>query len=90
MARDVDTLVLAMHALLCPLMFELDPICPPILFNDEVRVIKIIVFLKCYVSYHLIKQASMYRRTVHRGCLVGSQFKIMIDARLLLQYSLDS
>ena len=38
MARDVDTLVLAMRTALCPMMFELDPICPPMPFNDEVAI----------------------------------------------------
>ncbi|KAL4222894.1 hypothetical protein ACF0H5_018934 [Mactra antiquata] len=36
MARDVDTLVEAMKAVLCPFMFELDPEIPPIPFNTEV------------------------------------------------------
>nr|XP_026691817.1 fatty-acid amide hydrolase 1-like [Ciona intestinalis] len=36
LATDVDTLVLAMRAILCPLMFELDRTVPPIPFNDEV------------------------------------------------------
>ena len=37
MARDVDTLVTAMKALLVPLMFQLDRAVPPITFRDEVR-----------------------------------------------------
>ena len=36
MARDVDTLVLAMRALLCEKMFELDPYVPRMKFNEEV------------------------------------------------------
>ncbi|XP_053325142.1 vitamin D3 hydroxylase-associated protein-like [Spea bombifrons] len=36
MARDVDSLVLCMKALLCDEMFKLDPNVPPIPFNDEV------------------------------------------------------
>ncbi|KAG8545752.1 hypothetical protein GDO81_020379 [Engystomops pustulosus] len=35
-ARDVDSLVVAMRALLCDDMFQLDPTVPPIPFNDEV------------------------------------------------------
>ncbi|XP_066454143.1 fatty-acid amide hydrolase 1 isoform X1 [Eleutherodactylus coqui] len=35
-ARDVDTLVTAMRALLCDDMFHLDPTVPPIPFNDKV------------------------------------------------------
>ncbi|XP_078527801.1 vitamin D3 hydroxylase-associated protein-like [Lissotriton helveticus] len=36
MARDVDSLVLCMRALLCEDMFRLDPTVPPIPFNEEV------------------------------------------------------
>ncbi|KAJ1169868.1 hypothetical protein NDU88_001756 [Pleurodeles waltl] len=36
MARDVDSLVLCMRALLCDEMFRLDPTVPPIPFNEEV------------------------------------------------------
>uniref|UniRef100_H2Z7Q9 Amidase domain-containing protein n=1 Tax=Ciona savignyi TaxID=51511 RepID=H2Z7Q9_CIOSA len=35
MAPNVDTLVLAMRALACPLMFELDQNLPPLPFNEE-------------------------------------------------------
>ncbi|XP_015277432.1 PREDICTED: vitamin D3 hydroxylase-associated protein-like [Gekko japonicus] len=35
MARDVDSLVLCMKALLCDELFHLDPSVPPILFNEE-------------------------------------------------------
>uniref|UniRef100_F7CQK7 Fatty-acid amide hydrolase 1 n=1 Tax=Xenopus tropicalis TaxID=8364 RepID=F7CQK7_XENTR len=36
MARDVDSLVLCMKALLCDEMFKLDPRVPPLPFNEEV------------------------------------------------------
>ncbi|XP_070557736.1 vitamin D3 hydroxylase-associated protein-like [Ptychodera flava] len=36
MARDVDSLVLFMRALLVPEMFELDSSVPPLVFNDQV------------------------------------------------------
>ncbi|KFV80911.1 Vitamin D3 hydroxylase-associated protein, partial [Struthio camelus australis] len=36
MARDVDSLALCMKALLCEEMFRLDPVVPPIPFNEEV------------------------------------------------------
>uniref|UniRef100_A0A674D5D5 Fatty-acid amide hydrolase 1 n=1 Tax=Salmo trutta TaxID=8032 RepID=A0A674D5D5_SALTR len=36
MARDVDSLALCMHALLCDHMFILDPTVPPIPFNQQV------------------------------------------------------
>ncbi|XP_060089290.1 vitamin D3 hydroxylase-associated protein-like [Heteronotia binoei] len=36
MARDVDSLVLCMKALLCNYMFQLDPTVPPMLFNEEI------------------------------------------------------
>ncbi|CAH1242951.1 FAAH [Branchiostoma lanceolatum] len=36
MARDVDSLVLVMKALLVPDMFELDPLVPPIPFRHEI------------------------------------------------------
>ena len=36
MARDVDGLVLAMRAVLCAYMFQLDPTVPPISFRNEV------------------------------------------------------
>ncbi|XP_015277431.1 PREDICTED: vitamin D3 hydroxylase-associated protein-like [Gekko japonicus] len=36
MARDVDSLVLCMKALLCDDMFQLDPTVPPMLFNEEI------------------------------------------------------
>lgn len=36
MARDVDSLVLCMKALLCDEMFCLDPAVPPLPFNDKV------------------------------------------------------
>ncbi|XP_061486611.1 vitamin D3 hydroxylase-associated protein-like [Rhineura floridana] len=36
MARDVDSLVLCMKALLCEDMFQLDPIVPPMFFNEKV------------------------------------------------------
>ncbi|XP_053325777.1 vitamin D3 hydroxylase-associated protein-like [Spea bombifrons] len=36
LARDVDSLVLCMKALLCDEMFKLDPTVPPLPFNDEV------------------------------------------------------
>ncbi|XP_050817664.1 fatty-acid amide hydrolase 1-like [Gopherus flavomarginatus] len=36
MARDVDSLVLCMRALLCEDMFHLDPTVPPVPFNEEV------------------------------------------------------
>nr|CAB3244174.1 fatty-acid amide hydrolase 1-like [Phallusia mammillata] len=35
MARDVDTLVLAMRSILCPLMFELDPYIVPMPFDEK-------------------------------------------------------
>lgn len=37
MARDVDSLVLCMKALLCDHMFSLDPTTPPIPFNTQVE-----------------------------------------------------
>ncbi|KAM3841216.1 vitamin D3 hydroxylase-associated protein-like [Vipera latastei] len=36
MARDVDSLVLCMKALLCDEMFYLDPAVPPLPFNDKI------------------------------------------------------
>jgi fatty acid amide hydrolase len=36
MARDVETLAIAMKALLIPLMFQLDRSVPPITFKSEV------------------------------------------------------
>nr|XP_060629424.1 vitamin D3 hydroxylase-associated protein-like [Anolis sagrei ordinatus] len=36
MARDVDSLVLCMRALLCEDLFQLDPTLPPMPFNEEV------------------------------------------------------
>nr|XP_039258903.1 vitamin D3 hydroxylase-associated protein-like [Styela clava] len=36
MARDVDTIVMAMRALLCDTMFELDKNVPPMKFDEEV------------------------------------------------------
>ncbi|XP_063283817.1 vitamin D3 hydroxylase-associated protein-like [Pelobates fuscus] len=36
MARDVDSLVLCMKAVLCDEMFKLDPTVPPLPFNDKV------------------------------------------------------
>uniref|UniRef100_A0A3P9JB35 Fatty-acid amide hydrolase 1 n=1 Tax=Oryzias latipes TaxID=8090 RepID=A0A3P9JB35_ORYLA len=36
MARDVDSLVLCMRALLCDHMFALDPTVPPLPFNDQI------------------------------------------------------
>ena len=36
MAKNVDTVVMAMNAVLCPLMFKLDYNVPPIPFNMEV------------------------------------------------------
>jgi len=36
MARDVDSLVVAMKAILVPLMFQLDRSVPPIPFRDDV------------------------------------------------------
>ena len=36
MARDVDTIVMAMRALCCDKMFELDPHVIPVKFRDEV------------------------------------------------------
>lgn len=38
MGRDVDTIVTAMKAILCPYHFELDPDVPPLPFNTEVCV----------------------------------------------------
>ncbi|XP_056408012.1 vitamin D3 hydroxylase-associated protein-like isoform X2 [Hyla sarda] len=35
-ARDVDGLVIAMRAVLCDEMFQMDPTVPPIPFNNEV------------------------------------------------------
>lgn len=40
MARDVDSLVLCLRALLCDVMFQLDPTVPPIPFNEQVRGLK--------------------------------------------------
>lgn len=37
MAKDVDSLVLCMKALLCDELFRLDLAVPPLPFNDEVR-----------------------------------------------------
>ena len=37
MGRDVDTIVTAMKAVLCPYHFELDPDVPPMPFNTEVK-----------------------------------------------------
>ena len=37
LAKDVDSLVLAMRAVLCPYMFQLDPEVPPIPFRSEVN-----------------------------------------------------
>lgn len=36
LAKDVDSLVLAMRAVLCPYMFQLDPEVPPIPFRSEI------------------------------------------------------
>lgn len=36
MGKDVDSIVLAMRALLCPHMFQLDPAVPPIPFRNEI------------------------------------------------------
>lgn len=36
LGRDVDSLVLAMRAVLCPYMFQLDPEVPPIPFRNEI------------------------------------------------------
>ncbi|XP_070601915.1 vitamin D3 hydroxylase-associated protein-like [Erythrolamprus reginae] len=36
MAKDVDSLALCMRALLCDYMFQLDPIVPPMPFNEEI------------------------------------------------------
>uniref|UniRef100_A0A6I8PYC5 Fatty-acid amide hydrolase 1 n=1 Tax=Xenopus tropicalis TaxID=8364 RepID=A0A6I8PYC5_XENTR len=36
LARDVDSLVLCMRALLCEEMFQLDPTIPPLPFNEEI------------------------------------------------------
>lgn len=36
MARDVDSLVLCMKALLCDELFSLDPSIPPMPFREEV------------------------------------------------------
>jgi len=35
MARNVSTLTLTMKALLCPLMFSLDPCVPPMPFDEK-------------------------------------------------------
>lgn len=37
MARDVDTLALAIKAVCVPKMWELDPSVPPLPFNEEVE-----------------------------------------------------
>ena len=37
MARDLDAIVEAMKAVLCPYHFELDPDVPPIPFQNQVR-----------------------------------------------------
>lgn len=37
MARDVDSLALCLKALLCKKMFHLDPMVPPLPFNEQVR-----------------------------------------------------
>lgn len=44
LAKDVDSLVLAMRAVLCPHMFQLDPEVPPIPFRSEVS---IVLFYNC-------------------------------------------
>ena len=36
LSRDVDGVVMAMRALLCQYMFDLDPTVPPIPFREEV------------------------------------------------------
>lgn len=36
LARDVESLVIMMKALLVPYMFELDPCLPPVPFREEV------------------------------------------------------
>lgn len=47
MARDVDTLVETMKAVLCPYHFELDPEVPPLPFNKEVYDIN----MNCFFMY---------------------------------------
>ncbi|XP_078489728.1 fatty-acid amide hydrolase 1-like isoform X2 [Ciona intestinalis] len=48
LAQDVDTLVLAMQALSCPLMSQLDKNIPPLPFNDELFQSK----LKLRIGYY--------------------------------------
>ena len=36
LAKDVDSLVILMRALLVPYMFELDPKVPPLIFDEQV------------------------------------------------------
>jgi len=40
MAKNVDSLAFAMKAVLCPLMFTLDPYMIPMPFNEEVRLVE--------------------------------------------------
>ena len=46
MARDVDSLVVAMKAVLVPLMFQLDRAVPPMPFRDEVSAGSNVFFFK--------------------------------------------
>ncbi|KAM9504367.1 vitamin D3 hydroxylase-associated protein-like isoform 1-T1 [Salvelinus alpinus] len=57
MARDVDSLALCMHALLCDHMFILDPTVPPIPFNQQVvnRISACLADISVWMTDHHLK-----------------------------------
>ncbi|XP_053098477.1 vitamin D3 hydroxylase-associated protein-like isoform X5 [Hemicordylus capensis] len=65
MARDVDSLVLCMKALLCDEMFQLDPTVPPMPFNEKVYSSSMPLRIGYYDSDNYFLLPPCMRRAVH-------------------------
>ncbi|XP_039262529.2 vitamin D3 hydroxylase-associated protein-like isoform X1 [Styela clava] len=64
MARDVDTIVMAMRALLCDTMFQLDKNVPPIKFNEELYNSKTPLRIGYYMDDGYMKPVPACQRAV--------------------------
>ncbi|XP_078574946.1 vitamin D3 hydroxylase-associated protein-like [Branchiostoma floridae x Branchiostoma japonicum] len=64
MARDVDSLVLVMKALLVPDMFQLDPLVPPIPFRQEIYESKTPLKIGYFLDWELALAAPALTRAV--------------------------
>ncbi|XP_061185996.1 vitamin D3 hydroxylase-associated protein-like [Saccostrea echinata] len=96
LARDVDGVVIAMRALLCQYMFDLDPTVPPIQFREEIYSDKAPLRIGFYLDDGYIPSVpSMHRAVEKAKVILETQGHKMIqmqplDARRMFKLFLDT